>query len=164
MEEVISNAGSFHLSFTSFNNLSNSFSYRNVTFPVSRRLLCISFLLQGKIDGTAPSNRVLRPTPKETLISFAWKLNSQMCVVFLILKVSVYPFLLYWPIVFFKLWKGLHFQEMPDFCLCLSFEALPHWGTQQYIPKNSWRSFQKRLLLDFFFFCNVFNISARFIY
>ena len=31
------------------------------------------FLLEGKIDGTAPSTRVLRPTPKETMISFAWK-------------------------------------------------------------------------------------------
>ena len=32
-----------------------------------------SFLLEGKIDGTAPLTRALRPTPKETLISFAWK-------------------------------------------------------------------------------------------
>ena len=57
-----------------------------------------SFLLEGKIDGTALSNRVLRPTPKETLISFAWKLNSQIRVVLLISNVSVpppSPFLLY---------------------------------------------------------------------
>ena len=32
-----------------------------------------SFLLEEIIDGTAPLTRVLRPTPKETLISFAWQ-------------------------------------------------------------------------------------------
>ena len=32
-----------------------------------------SFLLEGKIDGTGPSTRALRPTPKVAFTSFAWK-------------------------------------------------------------------------------------------
>ena len=57
-----------------------------------------SFLSEAKIDGTFSSTRVLLLTPKETLISFAWKLKWQIRIVFSIWIESARPSLLYWPI------------------------------------------------------------------
>ena len=56
-------------------------------------------------------------------------------------------FLLYRPIVFFKTLKratlsGNLKNLMPDFCLRLSYEALAHWCTQQYIPESLLRKLQ----------------------
>lgn len=91
-----------HFSSTPFNNLFNSCCHRNFIFPIfpiGFRVGLSSFLLEGKLDGVALSTRVLRPTPKETLIFFAWKWNLQKTVIFSISKVSAHPFLLYWLIL-----------------------------------------------------------------
>ena len=114
-----------HFSFAPFDNLSNS-CYRNVTFPVSRRISCRSlfFSFRRKIDGKAPLTKVLRPTPKETLISLP---GNEIHKYLLFSKESAPPSLLYWIIVFFQILKRATFSEylknaMPDFSL--SYEAL----------------------------------------
>ena len=131
------------------------------------------FLLEGKIDGTAPSTRVLRPTPKETLISLAWKWNSQILVVFLISKVSAPPLPLYWPIsVLPNFGKGYIFRKFKESNAWLLFMYVV-WSTStpsyaavypRATTSNSRKSFKRRIQVGFLVFCNVFHISAGLIY
>ena len=137
--DLICRFSNTHFSFTHFDNLFNSCCYRNVTFPVRRSLPCRSFclssyVLEGNIDKTGPLTRVLCPKSKEILISFGWKWNSQIPIVFLVSKVSAAPFRLYWSTVFSQALKRATFlgnlkNPMPELCLCFSYEALPCWGT-----------------------------------
>ena len=131
-----------HISFNPFDNLSNSYCYRNVTFPVSRRLsfrsLFFSFRRKKLMEQLLQLGFYV-PQLKKLWSLLPGNENHKYALFFLILQVSAPPLLLYWPIAFFQTLKSATFSgklnnPMSDFCLYLSYKALPHWGTQQYIP------------------------------
>ena len=94
--------------------------------------------------------------------SFAWEWNSQIRSVFLISKVSAPPFVLYWPIVFFKLLKKAAFSGNLKNPMTLCLFLLWSTTTLRYVaiyPRattiNSWRSFLKRIQVGFSVFCKI---------
>ena len=88
-----------------------------------------SFLLEGKIDGAVLSTRVLRPTPKETSLLFGNEINKTRC--FLDSKSISAPCPSILTNSLFSNFEKATFSgnlenPMPEFCLCSSYEALPH--------------------------------------
>ena len=108
-------------------SISISFSPPSTTSPIyaaTEVLLFVSaggfrvglsfFLLEGKIDGTAPSTRVLRPTPKESMIScLEIKFTNIYC--FLDFKSIGSPLPLCWPIsILPNFGKGYIFRKFKE--------------------------------------------------
>ena len=125
-----------HFSFTSFDNLSDSFCYRIVTFSFNRRILI-----------SLPGNEIINTC----FLDF--KSISTPC--FSILINSLFR-------NFGKVYI-LQFKEPSAWLLLMFFVG--RTSTLRYTElyprattSNSWRSFLRRIQVGFFVFCNVFHI------